>query len=115
MKQETKQELKNIGLMSLFIVIVFQLVFFREDVLTTLRLSAGLLYTIVVPGFLVGLHLPFKKLERSVLGICLMVGIVGIALIYFGYAGIKVYYSIWIIPAVVIVISSGWYGRKNGF
>ncbi len=114
MNHEIKEELKYLGFVALGLVVIMQLVFYKENFGNTLRLSGGILYALVIPGFLIGLNLPYELFERTVIGASAMTAVLGILLIYFGYVGVHVKASIWIIPGLVILGAAGWYVKRNG-
>ena len=114
MNREIEEELKYLGFVALGLVVIMQLVFYKENFGNTLRLSGGLLYVLVIPGFLISLNLPLERFERTIVGVSVMVAILGIILVYFGYIGVQVKASIWIIPGLVILGAAGWYVQKKG-
>ena len=110
MKSETLHKLQKevIILLSICIasVVVFKLLFFRQDALTVARVVAAFIWLFVVPGYalMLSFHERLSFPVRLGLGICVAGALLGLAAYYLGIIGIRVQFSRVIVPLAAIII-----------
>ena len=102
-----RKELTYLGIILIGGIIIFQLLFFRENVITTARTVLSLYWLFILPGFAVMYywHDKLDFLERLVIGSVLGIAVMGIASYYIGLAGLHVKYHL-VLPLITIGISA---------
>ena len=100
-----KKELKYIGLLFLVFLVIFRVVFFKENLVVLFRIVLSLFWLFVVPGYFIMLYWREKIdfTERFIIGIVLAAGIIGIISYYLGLAGLNLKYHAVILPSVLIL------------
>lgn len=103
--ETVKKELMLIGLSFLLLLVIFKLVFFKENLLVLFRNVLSLFWLFVLPGYFVMLYWKEKLnfLERFVIGIALAAGIIGIFSYYLGLIGLNVKYHTVLLPLTIII------------
>ena len=109
-----RKELTYLGIILIGGIIIFQLLFFRENVITTARTVLSLYWLFILPGFAVMYywHDKLDFLERLVIGSVLGIAVIGIASYYIGLAGLHVKYH-FVIPLITIGISAFFVRKKK--
>lgn len=101
-----KDESKYIGLLLLLVLIIFKIVFFKENLIVLLRYVISLFWLFVIPGYFIMLYwrenLDFA--ERIIIGIASSAAIIGISSYYFGLMGLNIKYHGILMPFVIIVL-----------
>lgn len=110
MKKETfnllKKELTYIGLLFLIAIIIFKIVFFKENLVVILKIVLSLFWLFILPGYFTMLYWgrKFEFMERLVIGAALSAGVIGILSYYIGLAGLNIKYHSILLPLVSIVV-----------
>lgn len=109
-----KKELVYLGIALAGGMIIFQLLFFRENVITTAMVVLALFWLFVIPGFAVMYywHDKLDFTERLVIGIVLGIAVMGVMSYYIGLAGIHVKHH-FMLPAIIIGIVAFFMMRKK--
>jgi uncharacterized membrane protein len=102
---ELKKELQYIGLLFLIILIMFKIVFFKENFIVLLRLVFSLFWLFVLPGYFLMFYWKEKLnfIERFVIGIALSVAIIGTFSYYLGLFGLHIKFQTILLPLVLII------------
>lgn len=100
-----KKELKYIGLLFLVFLVIFRIVFLKENLIVLFKLVLSLFWLFVLPGYFMMLYWREKIdfTERFIIGIVLAAGIIGIVSYYLGLAGLNLKYHAVILPSVLIL------------
>lgn len=98
-----KHELKTAGIGFAVAFIILQLVFYKENPLTILKITAGLFWLFTIPGMAILLFWREKigNAALLVMGTVLGMAVVGIASYYLGIVGLNIKYSGIILPILV--------------
>lgn len=100
-----KREFKHIGLLFLLALIVFKIVFFKEDLFGVFRAVSSIFWLFVLPGYFMMLYWSEKLefIERIVVGIALSAGIIGMLSYYLGLIGLNIKYHAALLPLTIII------------
>jgi len=105
--EKIREEGLYLGIMFVTCLIVFKVIFYREDMVSIIRTVFSLFYMILLPGYFIMIYwiddIDFK--ERIVLSVVVGTIIVGLISYYVGIIGLNVKYHVIPIPLIVIVIS----------
>ena len=101
-----KKELIYIVISILFFIIVFKLIFYKQDLLTAARLVLSLFWAFAIPGYFLMLywHDKIEFRERFAIGIGLGAAVIGILSYYLGLIGINIKWHGFLLPAVIIAV-----------
>ena len=101
-----KKEMKYIGLSFLVGLILFKIVFFKENLVVIFRNVLSLFWLFVLPGYVLMLYWKEKLdfVERLIIGVALGAAIVGILSYYIGLIGLNIKYHVIILPLILISI-----------
>lgn len=95
------------------VVIATSIVFPEEDLITNLKLVAGLFWMFLIPGFMVLYRWEsvLSMLERVVIAVPTSVGIYGLLSYLLGILGLPVWNQVFLLPAIVCIagIAFWWY------
>lgn len=109
-----KKEFVYIGFLFLIVLIIFRIVYFKDDLLASFRIVVSLFWLFVLPGYCIMLYwrenLDFT--ERIVIGIALSAAVVGIISYYLGLMGLNIKYHGIILPLALILIGAAMNLRK---
>ncbi len=109
-----KKEMKYIGLLFLLAIMVFKIVFFKENFIIVLRVVLSLFWLFAVPGYVLMLYWSnLEFMERLIIGIALAAGINGIFSYYIGLMGLNIKYHTALLPLAMIAIGLIVISRKN--
>ena len=99
-----KKESVYAGILFLVILIIFKIIYFRDDFIVLLRFAASLFWLFAVPGYCLMLYwnenLDFT--ERIIIGIAVSAAVIGISSYYIGLLGLNLKYHGIILPFVLI-------------
>lgn len=100
-----KDELKYFGLLFLIALIIFKIIYFKEDLIVLLRFVFSLFWLFALPGYFLTLYWRenLEFMERFVIGIALAAAITGIFSYYVGLLGINIKYHTFLLPFLIIV------------
>lgn len=101
-----KKELQYIALLFVLSLIIFKIVFFKENLIVLLRNVVALFWMFVLPGYFSMLYWKEKIefLERFFIGISLSAAIIGIFSYYIGIAGLNIKYHFILLPLLLIIL-----------
>ena len=85
-------------------VVIFQIVFFMENIFITIRTVSVLFWLFVLPGFGITYLWKLNFVERFALSVAISSAIMGIFSYYLGLAGVHVELSSVFLPPVFIVM-----------
>ena len=103
-----KKESKYIGIILAAALIITQAIYYKENFVVVLKITASLFWLFAVPGYFATLywHDRLEFAERFVVGILLSASIIGIFSYYIGLIGLNMKYHAFILPPVIIIM--GW-------
>lgn len=110
LKSESLNKLKKegsiIGILFILFVLIFKIIFFKEDFLVVLRIVFSIFWMFVVPGYFAMFYWSEKLnfAERLVIGMAFSAAIVGILSYYLGLIGLNIQYHAVILPTIIILI-----------
>jgi uncharacterized membrane protein len=101
------KEAKTLLLVFVAVVILFQIIFYKESFITNLKTVLSLYWLFVLPGFysLYHWHNKLDFIERFVIGVVLGFALVGILAYYLNIYTVHVKYYGVIIPLLILVIN----------
>ena len=101
-----KKELPYIGILFLFSIAIFKIVFFKDTIVILLRSVLALFWLFVLPGYCIMLYWNEKLefIERFIIGIIFSAGATGIFSYYIGLIGLNIKYHTVLLPLVIMVI-----------
>lgn len=85
-------------------LVVFQIVFFMENILTTIRTVSVLFWLFVLPGIGITYLWKLNFVERFALSVAISSALMGISSYYLGLVGVHVNMSSIFLPVVFMVI-----------
>ena len=104
--EQMKKEAKYLGLLFVIVLVAFQIAFFKENILVTLRYVLSLFWIFVLPGYFLMLYWNEKLefLERILIGIALAAAVTGIFSYYIGLMGLHIKYHTVLLPLIIIIV-----------
>jgi|TARA_Y100000310_G_scaffold336415_1_gene420886 uncharacterized membrane protein len=101
-----KDEVKYIGILLVAALIIFKIVYFKENLIVIFRSVISLFWLFVLPGYIIMLYWREKLgfTERFVIGIGLSAAVIGIFSYYFGLLGLNIKYHGVLLPIILILI-----------
>lgn len=104
--ESLKKELQYIGLLFLIALVIFKIVFFKENLIVLLRAVASLFWLFVLPGYAIMLYWKerLEFLERIAVGAAVSAAIIGIFSYYIGLLGLNIKYHGILLPLIIILI-----------
>ncbi len=108
MLDKIKKEAVNLFLLFLLLLIIFKIVFLKENLITVIRTVLSIFWLFVLPGFCLMYHWHEKLdfAERLVLGIGLSTAVIGISSYYFGLIGLDVKYHGFVLPLAMLGLAA---------
>lgn len=100
-------EVKKIALSFVVFVLLFKIIFFKEGLLTVFKSVASVYWIFILPS--IGLTYIFHNIhfvERFVISIAIGASILGVSSYYVGLLGVHIKYSVMLLPAVFIIVST---------
>jgi uncharacterized membrane protein len=109
-----KEETKYLGIVLLSAIIVFKLVYFKEDVMIVILTAVSLFWMLVIPGYFLMLYWKDKLgfFERLIVGIAVSAALVGILSYYTGIIGLHTRFHGIFLPLLLIIIGVVMSNRK---
>ena len=100
-----KEESRYIGMLFLAALIIFKIVYFKENFAVLLKITASLFWIFVIPGYFAMLYWKEKLefAERFVIGVLVSAAIIGIFSYYFGLIGLNMKYHAFVLPILIII------------
>ncbi|MDP3766160.1 MAG: hypothetical protein Q8R04_06625 [Nanoarchaeota archaeon] len=101
-----KDDLKWVGILFLLALIIFKIVYFKENLIVLLRYAISLFWLFVLPGYFIMLYWREKLdfTERIVVGTASSAAIIGILSYYIGLMGLNIKYHGILMPIVIIAL-----------
>ena len=124
---KVKKELQYIGILFLVALVMFKIVFFKENFIVLLRVVFSLFWLFVLPGYFLMLYWKerLEFIERIIIGLIVSAAIIGIfsyyigsvAIIgtfsyYLGLLGLHIKFQTIVLPLVSIIAGSVFSMRK---
>lgn len=109
-----KKDFSQLGIFLVLFITILQIVFYKESLITTGRVSLSIFWMFIIPGFMI-MYYWFEKfsfIERIILGTILSAGIVGIIGYYMGLLGLPTQVHGILIPLAEVGIGSWIISRK---
>lgn len=110
MKKEVFETLKKglikLGVLFIVFLVIFKILFFRENLIVVFRTVLSIFWMFVLPGYSIMLYWNEKLdfVERLVIGIALSAAIIGISSYYIGLIGLNIKYHVIILPLTLIIL-----------
>lgn len=104
MLDKLKKEAVNILILFLLLLIIFKIIYSKENIITVIRTVLSIFWLFILPGFYLMYHWR-EKLgfgERLVIGTGLSAAIIGIVSYYLGLIGLNIKYHTVILPLVML-------------
>ena len=100
-----KRELLLIAVIFVIFILLFKLIFIKEDFIVIIKIIASIFWLFVLPGYSVLFYWHYKIgfIERIVIGIALSAAIIGIFSYYLGLLGLDIIYHSIILPLIIII------------
>lgn len=104
--ESIKDELKMLGLLLVISIVGFQIVFYKEGFLSTLRFVLSLFWIFVLPGFTLMYYWSDKIdfAQRLIAGVAVSAGVIGIASYYIGLLGLDIRYHSVLLPLIMLSV-----------
>jgi uncharacterized membrane protein len=103
--ERLKEEGLYLGVMFAVILIIFKIIFYKESILSLVRLIFSLYYIILLPGYFIMIYwidkIDFK--ERFVLSVVVGTIVIGLLSYYIGINGLNIKFHVIPLPLIVIV------------
>ena len=109
MKKESlsklKKELSYVGILFILFIVIFKIIFFKENLMVVFRVIISIFWLFVLPGYAAMFYWNDKLdfTERLIIGIALSAAIIGIFSYYLGIIGINIKYHTIILPSILIL------------
>lgn len=99
-----KKELQYIGILFVVALVMFKVVFFKENLIVIFRVVLSLFWLFILPGYFLMLYWKEKLefIERFIIGIALSLAVVGTLSYYLGLFGLHIKFQTIILPLVLI-------------
>ena len=110
MKKELIEKLKNesmtIFYLFLIAIVIFKIIFYKENFLIILRTVFAFFWLFILPGFYLMYywHEKLGFLERFIIGIAVSASLIGIFSYYIGLAGLNIKYHGIFLPTLFLII-----------
>lgn len=110
MKKELNDKIRKeaIILFYLFLtaVLVFKIIFYRENLMIILRTIFAFFWLFILPGFYLMYHWHDKLsfLERFIIGVAVSASVIGVSSYYLGIIGLNIKYHVFLLPSLFLLI-----------
>ena len=100
-----KKELGYIGILLILFILVFKIIFFKENLMVVFRTVLSIFWMFILPGYFILFYWKEKLnfTERLIIGIALSAAVIGILSYYLGIIGINIRYHTIILPLIMIL------------
>jgi len=115
LKRKIVKDSKSLLLLFIISLIIFKIVFFKENLMIILRFVLSFFWMFVLPGFTL-MYLWHEKvgfLERFIISVPINAAVVSIISYYVSLMGLHVKYHSILLPLLIIIISGTVVWRKN--
>lgn len=119
MLNKIKREAVNLLILFLLLIIIFKIIYLKENIITILRTILSIFWIFIIPGFYL-MYYWHERIgfgERLVIGFGLSAATIGVTSYYLGLLGLNVKYHGIIIPlgmlglALFLLVKA--YGKSN--
>ena len=89
-----KKEFQYVGILFLIILVMFKIIYYKDDFIVSFRFVTSLFWLFVLPGFCLMFYWREKLdfTERIIIGIAISAAVVGISSYYIGLMGLNLKY-----------------------
>ena len=103
-----KKEICIIGILLILFILVFKIIFFKENLMVVFRTVLSIFWMFIIPGYFILFYWREKLnfTERLIIGIASSAAVIGIFSYYLGIIGINIKYHTIILPLIMIFIGS---------
>ncbi len=103
------------GILFLITLVIFKILFFKENLVVIFRTVFALFWLFILPGFALMYywHKKLTFLERLIIGSCLSIAIIGVIGYNLGLLGLHIKYHGIVLPIICFVISFFIIKKKN--
>lgn len=110
-----KKELLRIGLIFIIALIIFEIAFYKENLVALLRTVLSIFWLFILPGYFIMLYWYDKLefIERFLIGIALAAGLIDILSYYIGLIGLNIKYHTILLPLILILLGIGTISLKK--
>ena len=100
-----KKEMSIIGILLISFILIFKIVFFKENLMVIFRIIISIFWMFALPGYAIMFYWNNKLgfTERLIIGIALSAAIMGIFSYYLGIIGLNIKYHSIILPLIMIL------------
>ena len=100
-----KKEIGIVGVLFILFILIFKIIFFKENLIVIFRTVISIFWMFVLPGYFILLYWNEKLnfTERFIIGIALSAAIMGIFSYYLGLIGLNIKYHTIILPLAIIL------------
>ena len=111
-----EEDIKKIVYLIVIVLAVLKIAFYRENLLTLLRIDLALFWLFVIPGYMIMLGWAERMdfVERIIAGAGISSALTGILSCYFGLAGVHIKWHIYFLPPLLMLIGFWFYKKKRG-
>ena len=104
MLNKIKKEAINLLVLFLLLLLIFKIVYLKENAIIILRTVLSIFWIFIIPGFYLMYywHQKLDFVERLVIGIGLSAALIGISSYYLGLIGINIKYHTIILPSLML-------------
>ncbi len=105
-----KTELKYLGYLFLALLVIFKIVFYKENTLILIRTIVALFWLFILPGFTL-MYIwkeKFDFLERLISGFVLGIALVGLTSYYLTLSKLNIGWQYILVPLIFLAISIGY-------
>ncbi|MCK5282723.1 MAG: hypothetical protein KAK00_04910 [Nanoarchaeota archaeon] len=108
LKKDILGELSKVGYLFAILVIILKIVFYKEDLMIIIRMSAAFIYIYFIPGYFIMLYWKEKIefIERLIVGFGVSAAILGLTSYLSGPAAIDIFIWSYIYPIVIVILFS---------
>ena len=101
-----KKEFSYIGILFVLFILIFKIIFFKENLIVVFRTVISIFWIFIIPGYFILFywHEKFNFTERFIIGIALSSAVIGIFSYYLGLIGLNIKYHTIILPLTIILV-----------
>lgn len=110
-----KDEMIYTGVVFILLNILMKIVFYKEAILNTFKISFGVFWLFVIPGYFL-MYYWREELDffsRLVIGSGISGALIGMLSYYIGLIGLNLKYQAVVLPVIVILVALFFYKFKN--
>lgn len=111
MDKKIKDEMLQVAILFAVSLVMFKLLFFKEDVLTVIKVVSAFFYTFIIPGYALMFYWneQLDFLERLIIGTVLGLALFGIMSYYTGLVGLHLKFMSILLPGLFVLAASFFY------